>query len=152
MPFSMLFSGITSYFFIFKMCLQKGRKGRGLWIQPLISPCGGCEASALAGRRKDNRASNWQGCPATPPLSPTTWPCPIYLIHSPLMPQLFTKLLKSCPLYLVACYVRIFIKASTRMFFHLLILKQERIHSLKHPCCQSPAGWPLPMVSGKGKV
>lgn len=137
------------------MCLREGEKERKRPVNSALAClCGTCEVSALVGRREDNRASNWQGCPRTPFLSPTTWPCPIHLFQSPLMPHLFTKLLKSCPLYLVGLLCQDFHQSFNRNVLPLVksILKQERTPSLKHPCPSPSAGWPLPMVSGEGNV
>ena len=139
--------GITFFFFHFQNVLMERREKRPvnsachLPLWQLLSQC--------ISRKKDNKASNWQGSPSTPFLSPTTWPCPIYLFQSPLVPHLFTKLLKSCPLESGSLLCQDFYQS-----FHLnvlplvkSILKQERTPSLKHLCCQSPS-W---MATANGK-
>lgn len=115
--------GTFLFFFPFIECAYgKKKKEEGCEFSlhiPLRWPLSLCTSEEGS---EDNKSGNWQGCPLAPFLSPTTWPCPIYLYPYPMMPCLSTKLFKSCPLYLVPCYVRIFffIKASTRRFFYLL--------------------------------
>lgn len=68
------------FFFIYKMCLWEGEEGRRQCTQP---PYPFAEPVHQGGGSEDNKSSNWQGCPLPPFLSPMTWPCPIYLHHTP---------------------------------------------------------------------